>query len=72
MVDKVKNINWLMVSVFALLLANSSMVFAISKVSMNTVNMDNSAIIITYSTIGLIAFLLFKLNNAAIRRLPKN
>jgi hypothetical protein len=71
MVDKVKSLNWALYNKIALLLANIAVVIAIANVALNTKRLEDSTIISYYLMIGVVTFILLKLNNAAITQLPE-
>ncbi len=69
MVDRIKNMNWFIYSNIALIFANIAVIFAITQLAINTKEMQNSTLISSYIIVGLITFVVIKLNNALIKKL---
>ncbi|MFT6632138.1 MAG: hypothetical protein ACJAS4_002100 [Bacteriovoracaceae bacterium] len=65
MVDKVKALNWNLFSKFFVIFSYVSIIYSIYHIALHTKSLENSTIIMYYLIIGIIMFLLMKMNDVA-------
>lgn len=64
MVDKVKNLNWPLYSEISLFLANLTALISIIFITLNTKQITNQNLMMYLSLMGLMIYVLLKLNHA--------
>lgn len=64
MIEKMRSLNWSTYNSVLLIVANIVIVFATSKIILNTKEMANNKIVISYLLLGLVVAALIKFSNA--------
>lgn len=72
MIEKMRRLSWTTYSSILLIVANILIIFTASQIVLNTKEMSNNKIMISYIILGLVAAGLIKLSNAAASNSPSN
>lgn len=68
MIEKIRSLNWSAYNSMLLIIANVTIVLVTAKIILNTKEMPNNQIAISYLILGLVVLGLIKLSNATTKR----